>query len=153
MQQGDFPSLAKRPYEDAAANTKPAPSPPLVTVLPAPLLASVDKAMQKSSSAHSKFLRNLPGAKRRGVSAARGAAVSSEAWVMAQMDMAALEMDRSPSVDALADIDALYLAQLDAEFQGTSAGGAAIIEEKRDQIQVQVKLQQGEIDAMKGRLR
>ncbi|QJB70059.1 hypothetical protein [Parasphingorhabdus halotolerans] len=154
MQQGDFPSLAKRPYEDVPANADPVPASGLPTVssLPSDVQAAVDNAAQQSSSAHSKFLRNLPAVKSR-VNAARGAAVSSEAWVVAQMDLASLEMDRSPSVEALAEIDSLYIQRLDDEFERGNLGGAAIIAEKRELIDNQVRLQQDEIDSMKDRLR
>ena len=153
MQEGDFPSLAKRPFEDAPTVVEPQnPATPTVSSLPAPLKAAVDDAISKSGAAHAKFLKNLPTVQRR-VNAARGSAVSSETWVVAQMDLAALEMMRSPSVTALADIDKLYLQRLNAEFEQEPSGGAAIIGEKRDQIQAQVDTQQSEIDAMKARLR
>ena len=154
MQQGDFPSLAKRPYEDVPANADPdtVPQAPAVSSLPADLQTAVDGAVQQSSVAHDKFLRNLPAVKNR-VTAARGAAVSSEAWVVAQMDLASLEIDRSPSVEALANIDALYIKRLDDEFESGNLGGAAIIAAKREQIDNQVRLQQDEIDSIKNRLR
>ena len=153
MQEGDFPSLAKRPFEDGAAIEPPAPTPrPTVSSLPAPLQTALSDAVARSNDAHRKFLKNLPGVKNR-VNAARRSMVSSEAWVVAQMDLAALEMMRSPSIAALADVDALYLQRLNAEFEDAPTGGAAIIGEKRNQIQAQVNAQQSEIDAMKARLR
>ncbi len=153
MQQGDFPSLAKRPYEVGAAIAAPVPDPlPPVSTLPAPLREAVNQALSKSSQAHEKFLKNLGGVRSR-VNAARGSSISSEAWVVAQMNLAALEMMRSPSVTALADVDSLYLERLNAEFEDEASGGAAVIGEKREQIQAQVSTQQSEIDAMKAKLR
>ena len=153
MQEGDFPSLAKRPYEDIPANADPsAPPPAPVSSLPAPLQKAVDQAVQQSEAAHSKFLRNLPVVKRR-VNAARGASVSSEAWVVAQMDLSSLEFDRSASVEALADIDRIYIERLNSEFEENDPGGAALIARKRDLVQAQVNRQQEEIDGMKSRLR
>ena len=102
--------------------------------------------------AHEQFLHNLTAVKQR-VVAAQGAAVSSEKWVVAQMDLAALELVRSPSVESLADIDSLYAAELDREVQEGLSGGALIILEKRNQIDGQVRQQQQQIDSMKGQLR
>ncbi len=154
MQEGDFPSLAKRAYEDVPANSDPV-SPPVssaISVLPGPLQSAVSKAVRQSSSAHAKFLRNLPGVKKR-VNNARGSAISSEAWVVAQMDLSALEIGRGPSISALADIDGMYISRLEAEYIDNDPGGAAIIAEKRELIRRQVKSQQDEIDAMKAQLR
>lgn len=153
MQQGDFPSLAKRPYEDGSAIFEPAPNPPSsISALPASVQAAVDAAVVQSSTAHARFLRLLPSVKNR-VNAARGSAVSSESWVVAQMDLAALEISRTPSVSALADIDDLYLAQLNAEFAAEISGGAETIEVKRAAVSAQVNNQQDEINLMKARLR
>jgi len=152
MQEGNFPSLAKRPFEDASTIVEPPAVPPVVSSLPGPLQAAVDKAVTQSSTAHAEFLENLPGVQRR-VNAAKGAAVSSESWVVAQMDLAALEIGRGPSVTALADIDALYTERLNSEFESENSGGAAIIASKREQISAQVRRQQDEIDAMKAKLR
>lgn len=152
MQEGDFPSLAKRPYEDVAADAEPSAPPAAVSSLPGPIQASVDRAVQQSSTAHAKFLRNLPAVKRR-VNAARGAAVSSEAWVVAQMDLSSLEFDRSASVEALADIDRVYIERLSSEYEDERPGGAAIIASRREQVEAQVKSQQDEIDKMKSQLR
>lgn len=153
MQAGDFPSLSKRPYEDGAAIGSPAPVAPATAAnLPAPLQAEVSRALAKSGDAHEKFLSNLPGVKNR-VNAAGRSSISSESWVVAQMDLSALELIRSPSVNALADIDTLYLERLTAEYEGEQPGGAQIIAKHRKQIQDQVKAQQDEIDSMKARLR
>ncbi len=152
MQEGDFPSLAKRPYEDINPGREPSPQPQSIAALPAPINAALNEAVAKSGAAHAKFLRNLPSVKRR-VSSARGSTVSSEVWVIAQMDLAALEMNRSPSVSALADIDALYIVQLSAEYDSNETGGAEAISKQRDKTLAQVKLQQDEINSLKDALR
>ena len=154
MQEGDFPSLAKRPYEDVGATLEEADPVPVPTIssLPDDIRTKLDRALAQNNIAHAKFLRNLPTVKRR-VQAARGSAVSSEAWVVAQMDLAALEIDRGPSVQALADVDALYTQRADAEFDNAIAGGAAIIAEEKKRIERDVQQQQNEIDAMQRQLR
>lgn len=149
MQSGDFPSLSKRPYEDGPAIDDAATPPPAQMVaLPAVLKNAVNAAVQQSNTAHQVFLKDLPKVKQ-SVSAARGAAPSSESWVVAQMELSSLENDRSPSVSALADIDSLYMQQLDQEYTGEEKGGAALVAKFRNIIEAQVSSQQTEIDKLK----
>ncbi len=153
MQSGDFPSLSKRPYEDVPAiDDTAAPPPPQIAVLPAALKKAVEVAVQQSNVAHQAFLADLPKVKQ-SVSAARGAAPSSESWVVAQVALSSLEMDRSPSVSALADIDSLYMQRLDQEFSGEDKGAAALIALSRQKIEAQVSAQQSEIDQLKAGIR
>ncbi|WP_422345634.1 hypothetical protein [Parasphingorhabdus sp.] len=148
MKEGDFPSLAKRPYEDIPAipdidTTQPA----LMEALPPVLKNAVDKAVQQSDTAHESFLQRLPGVKK-SVSAARGSAPASESWVVAQVQLSALEMNRSPSVSALADLDSLYMKRLDEEFSGEEKGAAILIARSREKVEAQVSRQQREIDQL-----
>ncbi len=152
MQQGDFPSLQKRPYEDDSAMVEPEVPVNLLSSLPVDVRTRLEAAVAQSGSADNLFRTRLPAVKSR-VDAARGAAVSSESWVVAQTELAALEMVRSASVEALADIDALYRTQLEREIELDQSGGTAIIAKQRDAVQAQVDRQQTEIDAMKNRLR
>ncbi|QTD55075.1 hypothetical protein [Parasphingorhabdus cellanae] len=153
MQSGDFPSLSKRAYEDGTAIDEPvAPSAQEIDALPAALKKAVDAAVRQSNAAHQVFLADLPKVKQT-ISAARGASPSSESWVVAQMQLSSLEMDRSPSISALADIDSLYMQRLDQEFAGEEKGAAALIAKSRQQIEAQVSLQQDEIEKLKSRIR
>ena len=152
MQEGDFPSLQKRPYEGEPVMDQPTAPTTVISSLPADIQARLDAAVAQSKAAQDQFLNRLPAVKSR-VDAARGAAQSSESWVVAHMDLAALEIQRSPSVEALADIDALFRDQLERETTTDQSGGTALIARQRDAVQVQVDRQQAEIDAMKDRLR
>tara|TARA_R110001606_G_scaffold161404_1_gene305294 strand:+ start:437 stop:952 length:516 start_codon:yes stop_codon:yes gene_type:complete len=152
MQQGDFPSLQKRPYEDEPVMDEAAAPATANSVLSADQLIKLSAAVKSSNSADEQFQAKLPAVKRR-VDAARGAAQSSESWVVAHMELAEMEILRSPSVEALADIDALYRAQLEREMADAASGGTSVIIKRRDAVQVQVDRQQAEIDAMKNRLR
>lgn len=153
MQSGDFPSLSKRPYEDVPAIDETVTPPlPQIESLPVALKNAVDAAIRQSNAAHQAFLADLPKVKQ-SVSAARGASPSSESWVAAHVELSSLEMDRSPSVSALADIDLLYLQRLDQEFSGEDKGAAALIAKSREQIEAQVSSQQAEIDQLKARIR
>tara|TARA_R110002124_G_scaffold166933_1_gene334308 strand:- start:44 stop:562 length:519 start_codon:yes stop_codon:yes gene_type:complete len=153
MQEGDFPSLAKRPFEDGPTIAEPdsVVPPPAASLSPA-VQAAVEKATATSNAAHNEFLARLPAVQKQ-VRAARNSAVSSESWVVAQMEMAALEMTRSPSVEALADMDRLYLQQLQAEADGAAAGSAAIVAEQKQGIAEQVSKQQSAIDGLKDIIR
>ncbi len=153
MQEGDFPSLAKRPYEDNPA----IPAMDIATAdpmeaLPSALRNAVETAVQKSNTAHQSFLQNLPKVQK-SVSAARGAAPSSESWVVAQMELSSLEMNRSPSVSALADLDSLFMKRLDQEFTGEQKGAADLIAKSREKIEAQVISQQREIEQLKSGMR
>lgn len=152
MQQGDFPSLQKRPYEDERVMDEPAAPATTISSLPAGLQGNLSAAVAKSAAADDQFQARLPVVRQR-VAAARGAAESSESWVAAHMELAALEIQRSPSVEAMADIDALYRAQLERETVEGESGGTTIIARQRDAVQAQVDRQQAEIDALKNRLR
>ncbi|MEH6790418.1 hypothetical protein [Parasphingorhabdus sp.] len=151
MQEGDFPSLQKRPYETDQPIEEPAVAAPVLAPLPTATQLKLDAAVAQSRAAHDLFLERLPGVRSR-VDAARGSAESSESWVVAQMELAALEIERSPSVEALADIDRLYLQQLESELDAPSEGSAAIMAQQR-QVEQQVADQQAAIDGLKGRLR
>ena len=152
MQQGDFPSLQKRPYENEPAISEPAAPTPSISSLPSDIQGKLDAAAAQSRAAHDRFMDRLPAVRSR-VDAARGAAVSSESWVVAQMELASLEMTRSPSVEALADIDRLYLQQLQAEVDGSSLGGAEIVARQRQTVLQQVTDQQGAIEGLKETIR
>lgn len=152
MQEGDFPSLQKRPYEIEPVIDEPTAPAPVLSPLPTEVQNKLDAAVTRSQAAHDQFLADLPATKNR-VDAARGAAQSSESWVVAHMTLAALEIVRSPSVEALADIDALFRDQLERETLEDISGGITAITAQREAVKEQVALQQAEIDAMKDRLR
>ena len=152
MQQGDFPSLLKRPYERESVTDDAAAPATAISSLPADLQSRLGAAVASSSAADSKYRTRLPAVKKL-VDAARGSAESSEAWVVAHMELAALEIQRSPSVEALADIDSLYREQLERETAEDESGGTTIIATQRDSVQAQVDRQQADIEAMKNRLR
>jgi len=152
MQQGDFPSLLKRPYESEPVMDAAAAPATVISSLTADLQGRLSAAVTSSGAADDQFQARLPVVKQR-VDAARDAAVSSESWVVAHMELAALEIQRSSSVEALADIDALYREQLERETEADQIGGIAIIAERRDWVKAQVDRQQSEIEAMKNRLR
>lgn len=153
MQQDSFPSLSKRAIEDIPADgPQILPDVNVVASLPVDLQRQVDAAVGQSNTAHRNFLADLSTVEN-AVVEGRDAAPSSESWVVAQMQLAALETRRSPSVSALADLDALYMKRLDSEFSDSQPGGAALIGQSRNQVIAQVAMQQKKIDELKAALR
>ncbi|MGB3803098.1 MAG: hypothetical protein WA935_03620 [Sphingopyxis granuli] len=108
------PSLAKRPVEgrfDVA--------PPVVVVdppgpLPADLAGRLARWDADAVAAQRAFAAER-GTAATLVSAASGAAVASERWVVAQQAISRLQATRAPLTAALADIDRLYLDRSVAE--------------------------------------
>ncbi len=107
--QGNYPSLARRPAErlnapapDPAASPQPAPAAPDPV-----LLARIDNLVAKARTAHQRFVARS-GPARSLVAGAAGAPVASEAWAIATIALSELEAARSEAMIALADLDALY---------------------------------------------
>lgn len=153
MQEGDFPSLSKRPFEDNPVDSDSLnDSDPVMQTLSGPLQNAVSASVRQSQAAHDAFLNDLADVEK-AVADAGGAVPSSESWVVAQMKLSSLEVSRSPSVSALADIDALYLERLGQELDDSQPGGAALIAQSRDRIFGQVTSQQNKIDQLRASIR
>lgn len=153
MQEGDFPSLSKRPFEDKPVDSGSlTDSDPVMQTLSGPLQNAVSASVRQSQTAHDAFLNDLADVEK-AVAEAGGAAPSSESWVVAQMKLSSLEVSRSPSVSALADIDALYIERLGQELDDSQPGGAALIAQSRDRISGQVTAQQNKIDQLRASIR
>lgn len=148
-QQG-YPSLAKRPIEDAevakpVAPTAAAPADPALVADIARLTAQADTGVAAFDKAWASADRS--------VRAASGAAVSSDAWVAAQVEISALESARNDSVSALASLDVLYVERSNAVADGKAQGGTAEIDAARAATLATVDAQNDRIDTLKGRLR
>ncbi|MFY9351380.1 hypothetical protein [Sphingobium sp.] len=144
-----YPSLAKRPIESApVADVAPPPAPvPADAALSAEIASYVeqaDKGAAAFDAAHDKADR--------AVRAAAGAAVSSDAWVAAQVAISALEAARNDSVSALASLDTLYVQRSNAVADGKATGGLDDIDAARAAALSLVDQQNDRIDAMKARL-
>ncbi|MDB5723467.1 MAG: hypothetical protein JWQ16_221 [Novosphingobium sp.] len=124
-----YPSLARRPAERAGnpaeqiSGTSPAervsgtsevvaaapallPPPP-----PSPdLIARLGQLSDQAQAAHSEFSSRRAEAQRL-VSANAGASVGGEGWAQASVALAGLETTRSQAMIALADLDAIYVAE------------------------------------------
>ncbi|MEO6153317.1 MAG: hypothetical protein ABIT09_13440 [Croceibacterium sp.] len=142
---GTYPSLAIRPAERATGTLIPVtpyvppPTPPAV----ATSLGQLESAV---TSAHAAFQREVPAA-RSAVNAARGSALGSEAWSVAQVSIAGLESTRSRAMIALADLDRIYAAA------ATEGGELTRIAATRDTAVAQVGEEDATITGLLGALR
>jgi hypothetical protein len=113
MQQGDFPSLAKRPYESKDPIADPVGQPATYsTSLPDSLRNQLNSIAARHDAAEAAFRGALPVARQAAQSAA-GSAMGSEGWVKAQMELSRLEKKRADSLAALAEIDRLVTSERD----------------------------------------
>ena len=113
LPEGEFPSLAKRPYETEAPIVEPpAEAEFLSTSLPDSLRAQLQALTDRHNAADTAFRNALPAA-RQAAQLGSGAAEGSEGWVVAHMEISRLEKLRSDSLSALAEIDRLIAAERD----------------------------------------
>lgn len=146
-QANDGPSLAKRPVEGRFDVAPPAP----VVAPPGPLpndlagrLArweSDGAAGQQAFAAERSSTASL-------VSAAAGAPIASERWVVAQQAISRLTAARAPVTGALADIDRLYLERSVDE----QVDGLPDIYALRDRLADLVSTQDAVIEALSSQL-
>lgn len=145
---GDGPSLAKRPYEgrfdgplEAKLVTPPGP-------LPADLTGRLARWQADAAKGEADFAGERGEAERL-VRAASGAAVGSEAWVVAQQALSRLIAQRAPSTQALADIDRLYMDRSHQE----DFDGMPEIYALRERLAQMVDGQDRLIDSLNGSLK
>jgi hypothetical protein len=148
--QAGYPSLAKRSVEDAPIAQPAAPAPPAA---PDPALdKDVARLSAQAQGGKDAFDKAWPAADRL-ARAASSAAVSSEAWVAAQLAISNLESARNDSVSALASLDVLYVERANAVADGKAQGGTDAIDSARAAALAIVDGQNDRVDALKGRLR
>ncbi|MFM5929663.1 MAG: hypothetical protein ACKOPQ_02010 [Novosphingobium sp.] len=143
-----YPDLARRPAERISGTAQPAP-PPVVTP-PPPLSpemqARLAQLVERARSAHGAFTGDKAKADRLSL-AARGAAVSSEAWVVATVALAELESRRSEAMISLAELDSLYARE---KIDG---GDGVAIAAARDQVTAWVADEDAVLAELRGRLK
>ncbi|MBA4090579.1 MAG: hypothetical protein C0494_08315 [Sphingobium sp.] len=144
-----YPSLAKRPVESApvAKIAPPVASVPADAALSAEITTYVAQADKGAAAFDAAYARAD-----RAVGAAKGAGVSSDAWVAAQVAISALESARNDSVSALASLDTLYVQRSNAVADGKATGGLEDVDAARSAALALVDQQNDRIDAMKARL-
>ncbi|MFM5885084.1 MAG: hypothetical protein ACKOQ3_07145 [Novosphingobium sp.] len=144
--QGEYPSLARRPAERISGTAPVVTPPPEAPQPPAEVTGQLDGLVAKARAADARFRAALPRAQAL-VGAAAGAAVASESWSVATVALADLESQRSQAMIALADLDALYAAE------GIKLANTTAIAAARDQVIAIVSAEDDSLNALKGRLR
>lgn len=145
----NYPDLAPRAVEGRLTTVPPEP-----VALPPPPPPAADLAGRiaqldaQAEAAKRRFAAALP-ATQAAVDRARGAAVSSEAWVSAQAAISVLESERGPATDALAEVDALLITRTES---GERAGLDELAE-LRDRLIALVAAQQTTIKGLLAVLR
>ncbi len=143
MPDGEFPSLARRPYEIDGPNTPPVAAQPAAPVtLPPDLAARVAALGKRHEAADASFQKGLP-AMRNIAAKAAGTAPGSEAWVNAHLELSRLDKARADSVAALGELDGLIADQIDGD-----TGYVALLVEAQQGIATEVATQRAEIDGL-----
>ena len=146
---GDYPSLARRPIE---SNGSEAASPVQAEVREDPALTKeVGELVTKAKSGAAAFDAGLESARAK-VNAAAGSAVSSEAWVAAELAISTLESERYDSVSALASLDTLYVRHINAIAGGQAEDGNNVIDRARAEVAAIVDRQNDVLDGLRARL-
>lgn len=154
-QREPYPSLLPRPVEgrDRTAEAEAASTRSPVAVAPDPaLVATVQTLSVKAGQAAAAFDR-IYDEGRRNVNAAAGAPASSEAWVVAQQWISALQSNRYDSVAALATLDTLYVTHAAGENVAQATADVAAIAAVRTQVATMVDNQNDRLDALSEGLR
>ncbi len=153
-----YPSLARRPVEsarvggevpgdvqDRGAETSAAPADPALIQQLATLSAQAEKGRNAFDALYPAAAYHIR--------AAVGATVSSEAWVVAHVDLSALEQARYDSVFALASLDTLYAERAKALAEGNVQGGVTEILAARKAVLATVDAQNDKVDELKAVLK
>ncbi|MCT2398276.1 hypothetical protein [Novosphingobium mangrovi (ex Huang et al. 2023)] len=150
---GSYPSLGLRDFERIDGSATPVagvaelPAPPLPPAS-ADLVTRLDGLVAVARDADLQFQTNRPAAER-AVAAAGG--IASDSWSSASVALARLESSRSSAMEALADLDALYVdARTAAPLEETPSAKA--IAAARDQVDGLVAAQDKVIEGLAARL-
>jgi hypothetical protein len=148
-----FPSLAIRPAERVSGSAEPVEAaPPRPTTVPAATESALDRLRREALEAHQRF-EGQRGRAATLTASARGAAVASESWSVAQVALADLEATRSQAMIALADLDRLYIA---AWAGAAMTGGSAELDAvgaARDEVTRRIGEEDAALAGLRSRLR
>jgi hypothetical protein len=146
--EGEFPSLAKRPFEDNAPIVEGgAATPSAPQSLSAGLQNKVSALEARVRRADSEFQALLPATRNR-ASSASGATQSSPEWVDAHIQLSRLDRTRADAVAALSELDKLVINQLEAELTGNSPLYSELLKPVQERIGSIVAGQNSQIDAI-----
>lgn len=153
-----YPSLSRRPVESrdrdaeiaAKATAQQAQATRSASEDPA-LAAEVAALAARATAASGAFDTRLESSQRV-VAAGRGAAIGSEAWVVAQQAISLLDSARYDSVAALASLDTLFVERSNAPDPGRAVTDSTTIDRERQRVLAMVDRQNDRLDALKADL-
>lgn len=120
--EGDFPSLAKRPFETVQTpDIAPVIADASPVAVPIELDAKISLLERRVQSSQAAFQRLLPSVRRK-ASAARGSKVNSESWIAAHLQLSRLDQTRADAIAATVEMDRLVTQELNDNLQSGSAG-------------------------------
>lgn len=154
---GPYPSLDRRAVERQYGSAQAVSGPisgatpePGETAPDAPLLKRLEELRMRALAANRQFESHEKSA-RRAVAAAAGAAVASESWSVAQVELAQLDSARSNAMIALADLDSLLIAA--AQEGEAGRGNLAAVTAVRSEVTGWVSAQDAVLASLRGRVR
>ena len=143
--EGDFPSLAKRPFEKANPVEEPvAIAETLTTKLSAELQRQIDALLSRSNAAHSAFENALP-AVGSTIQSAGNSAAGSESWANAHTALSRTDSLRADGVAALGEIDGLIARERE---NGADRGLIALLTAPQQIIAERVTAENAEIERL-----
>jgi hypothetical protein len=113
-EEGQFPSLERRPYESKNSIIPPDKPVSAPAVLPEELAAKVAALTKRHKAAQAAFGKDLP-AIQSVASKAAGSAPGSESWVNAHLQLSRLDKARADSVAVVRELDGLISAEADSD--------------------------------------
>ncbi len=141
---GDFPSLAKRPYEKANPVEEVAVAETLTTTLSVDLQRQVDALLSRSSMAHAAFENALPSV-RATIQSAGNPVTGSESWANAHTALSRTDSLRADSVATLGEIDRLVARERE---KGADAGLVALLTAPQQIIAGRVTAENAEVERL-----
>ncbi|MBB4613233.1 hypothetical protein [Novosphingobium taihuense] len=149
--RGQYPSLARRPAENAyRVPTGATPAPPVPAVMSDGMAARLEGLRNNAAKAHATF-EGARGSATRAVSAARGAAKGSESWSVASVELARLESARAEAGLPLAELDRLETEASNRAVDGSDADLKAVLE-ARQEVEALVESETRVIDSLLAQL-
>lgn len=145
MEAGDYPSLKPRAFEKAGRDAADLPSPPPAVPANPQVLARIAAFMAQAEQGQSAFAAEL-GAARPVIGQA--GVPDSESWIMAHQRLSGLDASRAATVAALADLDALTIAGVDAAGVRLAEADLAAIRAAGEAIAALLEAQQRIIEEL-----
>ena len=141
---GDFPSLAKRPYEKANPVEEVAVAETLTTTLSADLQRQVDALLSRSNMAHAAFENALP-LVRATIQSAGNPVTGSESWANAHTALSRTDSLRADGVAALGEMDRLVARERE---KGADSGLVALLAAPQQTIAGRVTAENAEVERL-----